>query len=119
MIAYPSPRLALCALCVAAFAAAGYLWPPAFELAVWLAWALGLAAAVDLLLTAGALKGKVMLRREFPHNITVAVPRRGSHTIERLPSARGPNSIRPWNHPTILPSLMARAIVSSKASSSG
>ena len=26
--------------------------------------------------------------------------RRGSHTIERLPSARGPHSMRPWNQPT-------------------
>ena len=29
---------------------------------------------------------------------------RGSPRIERLPSARGPNSMRPWNQPTALPS---------------
>ena len=32
--------------------------------------------------------------------------RRGSATIERLPSARGPNSIRPWNQPTTSPAAM-------------
>ncbi len=29
--------------------------------------------------------------------------RRGSHRIERLPSARGPHSMRPWNQPTTWP----------------
>ncbi len=32
--------------------------------------------------------------------------RRGSQRIERLPSARGPHSIRPWNQPTTWPSAM-------------
>ena len=36
--------------------------------------------------------------------------RRGSHRIERLPSARGPHSMRPWNQPTTLPSAMAAAV---------
>ena len=35
--------------------------------------------------------------------------RRGSQTIERLPSARGPHSMRPWNQPTTLPSATAAA----------
>src|SRR5262249_24518290 len=35
---------------------------------------------------------------------------RGSARIERLPSARGPNSIRPWNQPTALPSASACAV---------
>ena len=32
--------------------------------------------------------------------------RRGSPRIERLPSARGPHSMRPWNQPTTSPSAM-------------
>src|SRR5438270_467766 len=36
--------------------------------------------------------------------------RRGSARIERLPRARGPNSMRPWNQPTILPSARAVAV---------
>ena len=35
--------------------------------------------------------------------------RRGSATIERLPSARGPNSIRPWNQPTTSPAAIRSA----------
>ena len=38
---------------------------------------------------------------------------RGSPRIERLPSARGPNSIRPWNQPTAWPSASAWAVSSS------
>ena len=33
-----------------------------------------------------------------------------SARIERLPSARGPNSMRPWNQPTALPSASACAV---------
>ncbi len=36
--------------------------------------------------------------------------RRGSQTIERSPSARGPHSIRPWNQPTTWPSATAAAV---------
>ena len=36
--------------------------------------------------------------------------RRGSPRIERLPSARGPHSMRPWNQPTTLPSAIAAAV---------
>src|SRR6266478_5827868 len=44
--------------------------------------------------------------------------RRGSHTIERFPSARGPHSIRPWNQPTTLPSAIVPAVrLQSSASS--
>ncbi len=32
--------------------------------------------------------------------------RRGSQTMERLPSARGPHSMRPWNQPITLPSAI-------------
>ena len=35
--------------------------------------------------------------------------RRGSATIERLPSARGPYSIRPWNQPTTSPAAIRSA----------
>ncbi len=35
---------------------------------------------------------------------------RGSARIERLPSARGPTSLRPWNQPMILPSAIAAAV---------
>jgi hypothetical protein len=38
---------------------------------------------------------------------------RGSPRIERLPSARGPNSIRPWSQPMASPSANALAVVSS------
>ncbi len=44
--------------------------------------------------------------------------RRGSVTIERLPSARGPNSIRPWNQPTTSPSAIRSATVGKSCSSS-
>ena len=33
--------------------------------------------------------------------------RRGSARIERLPSARGPHSLRPWYHPTTSPAAIA------------
>ena len=36
---------------------------------------------------------------------------RGSPRIERAPSARGPNSMRPWNQPTALPPASASARV--------
>ena len=36
--------------------------------------------------------------------------RRGSPRIERLPSARGPHSMRPWNQPITLPSEIACAV---------
>ena len=36
--------------------------------------------------------------------------RRGSARIERLPSARGPNSTRPWYQPTMPPSASASAV---------
>ena len=35
---------------------------------------------------------------------------RGSPRIERLPSARGPNSMRPWNQPTAFPFASAEAV---------
>ena len=44
--------------------------------------------------------------------------RRGSATIERLPSARGPNSIRPWNQPTTSPAAIRSATSANSASSS-
>jgi hypothetical protein len=44
--------------------------------------------------------------------------RRGSTTIERLPSARGPNSIRPWNQPTTSPAAIRSAIAGKSAPSS-
>ena len=37
-----------------------------------------------------------------PHGTFMSMLR-GSAKMLRLPSARCPNSIRPWNHPTILP----------------
>ena len=36
--------------------------------------------------------------------------RRGSHRMLRLPSARGPHSIRPWNQPTTLPFAISAAV---------
>ncbi len=36
--------------------------------------------------------------------------RRGSQTMERLPRARGPHSMRPWNQPTTSPSAIALAV---------
>ena len=44
--------------------------------------------------------------------------RRGSATIERLPSARGPNSMRPWNQPTTSPSAIRSATWSKSCASS-
>ena len=43
--------------------------------------------------------------------------RRGSHRMERLPRARGPHSMRPWNQPTTWPSAMRKAV--RRQSSSG
>ena len=42
---------------------------------------------------------------------------RGSATMERLPSARGPNSIRPWNQPTTSPAAIRSATRGKSASS--
>ena len=36
--------------------------------------------------------------------------RRGSPMIERLPSARGPHSMRPWNQPITSPRATAAAV---------
>ena len=44
--------------------------------------------------------------------------RRGSARIERLPSARGPTSIRPWNQPTTSPAAIRSATNGNSASSS-
>ncbi len=44
--------------------------------------------------------------------------RRGSQRIERLPSARGPHSMRPWNQPTTLPSAIAAAVRRQSSASS-
>ena len=43
--------------------------------------------------------------------------RRGSPRIDRLPSARGPHSIRPWNQPMTRPAAMAAAVRWYKAGS--
>src|SRR5260370_28160973 len=42
---------------------------------------------------------------------------RGSARIERLPSARGPNSIRPWNQPRIFPFESSSAAVEAGSAS--
>ena len=44
--------------------------------------------------------------------------RRGSPRIERLPSARGPHSMRPWNQPITLPSAIACAVCRQSVASS-
>ena len=41
--------------------------------------------------------------------------RRGSARMLRLPSARGPHSVAPWNQPTIFPAAMCRAVRRSNA----
>ena len=56
--------------------------------------------------TAGRLSRYLTLRL----SVFCIVGERGSPRIERLPSARGPNSMRPWNQPTALPSASARAV---------
>ena len=45
------------------------------------------------------------------------VGERGSPRIERAPSERGPNSMRPWNQPTACCSASACAVVSIISSS--
>ena len=42
---------------------------------------------------------------------------RASARMERAPSARGPNSMRPWNQPTTCPSASASAVAARSASS--
>ena len=44
---------------------------------------------------------------------------RASPRIDRAPSARGPNSMRPWNQPIALPSARARAVRAISSSSKG
>ena len=44
--------------------------------------------------------------------------RRGSARIDRSPSARGPNSIRPWNQPTTSPASIRSATSAQSSSSS-
>ena len=51
------------------------------------------------------------LMRRF--RISFISARRGSARILRLPSARGPHSVAPWNQPTIFPAAMRRAVASS------
>src|SRR5437588_5142332 len=58
----------------------------------------------------GANGRKDSRRLIFALRIAFISARRGSHTIDRLPSARGPHSMRPWNHPTTLPSATAAAV---------
>ena len=43
---------------------------------------------------------------------------RASPRIERAPKARGPNSIRPWNQPSALPSASASTLASISSASS-
>ena len=43
---------------------------------------------------------------------------RGSPRMEREPSARGPNSMRPWNQPTAFWATRASAVAAIRASSS-
>ena len=69
--------------------------------------------------TAGA-KGRndfAVLDLEVEHR-TASWASAASPRIERLPSARGPNSIRPWNQPTTFSSAIAAATSSTSASSS-
>ena len=51
-------------------------------------------------------------------NVSFILGERGSQTMERLPSERGPNSMRPWNHPMMPPPAILAA-ASSISSSSG
>lgn len=81
MLAYPSPRLAGLGLILLAVAAAGYLQPVCFDVATLGALMLCFAAALDLWLTGSALRGKLLLRREFPAGVTVARARRGEHVL--------------------------------------
>jgi uncharacterized protein (DUF58 family) len=90
VIAYPSPRLSVLALLLIGAAGCGYFWPAAFDYAGLAAIIVVLVAGFDLALTAGALRGKLALTREFPGTITVAVQREGAHVLanrSRLPLA--------------------------------
>ena len=81
MLAYPSPRLAALGALLCALAAAGYFWPPAFDCAIIGTAVVVIAAAMDLSLTARALRGRLQLIRVFPSTVTVARPRRGQHAL--------------------------------------
>ena len=61
--------------------------------------------------TEGAKGRKDSRRLIFSFRISFMSARRGSHTIERLPSARGPHSMRPWNQPTTAPPAIAAAAI--------
>ncbi|MCC7478240.1 DUF58 domain-containing protein [bacterium] len=82
MIAYPSPRAAAIGLGLVLFAVLGYWWPQAFMLARLGAALLVLLMILDLWFSARSLYGKLSLSRDFPHNTTVARPRKGWHRID-------------------------------------
>lgn len=82
VIAYPSPRAAVAGLCLVLLAAGGYALPALFAAATIGGVLLGLIALLDLLFTASALRGKLVLRRDYPVNTTVARPRKGWHYVE-------------------------------------
>jgi len=64
-----------------AVAAAGYFYTLAFDIAAGGTLVVVFIAVADLWLTAGALRGKLDLTRDFPNNITVARPRPGRHIL--------------------------------------
>ena len=68
--------------------------------------------------TAGAKGRKLSRNLIFRFIVACIAGDRGSPRMLRAPSARGPNSIRPWNQPTILPSARSPATCSTRSGSS-
>jgi uncharacterized protein (DUF58 family) len=82
VLAYPAPRAIACAFALVGVALLGYAWPVLWTVAQLGALLFMLVLASDLLLTSGALRGKLKLTRDFPPNTTVARPRRGWQRLE-------------------------------------
>jgi uncharacterized protein (DUF58 family) len=88
VLAYPSPRAAVAGILLVGVATLGYVWPVAWDAAGLGALLLGVLLLVDLFATAGALRGKLAVEREFPQIVTVARARDGAHVVRnasRLP----------------------------------
>ncbi len=88
MLAYPSPRTGLACLALVLLASFGYFQPLLFTIALAGSMLLLIACLTELSLNLNLLPGKVVLIREMPSIITVALPRHGKLVVtnnSRLP----------------------------------
>lgn len=67
-------------------------------------------SGTTLLSIVGANGRNDSLRLILAFSISLMSDRLGSPRMERLPRARRPHSIRPWNHPTTMPCVSAATV---------